>query len=127
MGILYNRYNDETNGSTYWTLLTTFTDVNTDMPIGDLTGKTELLVVCNDIVAALFCIRNVSTNPFVEHGDVEKIYNDNTGTGYAFEIAYRPYYSPLHSPTIHVDGHSYTSVSGGGSTLASVNTKVFVR
>lgn len=126
MGLLYNRFNDETNGSTYWTLLTTFTEVKTKMPLGDLTGKTELLVVCNDIVSSLFCIRNVSTNPYVEHGDVAKEYNDNTGTGYWFEISYRPYYTPLHSPAVEVIGHSRTSVSGG-STLNSVNTKVFVR
>lgn len=124
MGILYNRFNDETNGSTYWTLLTTFTDVGTEVPI-DLTDKTELLVVCNDVASMLFCVRPMRQGNS-DHAIASKLYTTQTGAGFAFEVAFAYNSSEYTSPSLIVTGWSFTAVSTR-EALTSVNTKVFVR
>lgn len=122
MGILYNRFTQETSTSNAWTLIKTFTEVNTAVTIG-ITGYTEILVVCNDIVSMLFCItdRGSVTSKYQKSHE-ERIYNTNTGTGYHFDAEFYQYGS-----SIKVSGRSYDSVSSSGSTLNSINTKVYAR
>ena len=62
MGILYNRFNADYSETKFWTLITTITEQSTAVSLGDLTGKTELLVVCNNMVSALFCISDRNRN-----------------------------------------------------------------
>lgn len=114
MGILYNRFTPEyLDGE--WTLIKTFTEVRTSVSI-DTTGKSELLVTCNDMVSARIYI---GVEHFVENG--KRIFNTNTNRGYGFSVLY----SSTNS-TIYVDGVSYPSVSGV-ENLDSVNVKVYAR
>lgn len=123
MGILYNRFTPESS-PTSWILIKKFTEVGSFIPIGDLTGKTELLVVCNDIVSLLFCIHERGTSsPTSEDRQGEKKYNTISGTGYRFDVFLRQHDQ---NPSLYVSGVEYTS-SSSGQSLSSVNTKVFVR
>ena len=122
MGIVYNRFTPE-QSPTSWVLYNKFTEVNTQIPI-NITGKTELLVVCNDIVSLLFCIyERGSVSPTYEERRGWKMYNTTSGTGYLFEVSLRQHDQ---TPSIWVSGTEYTSGSTGQS-LNSVNTKVFMR
>lgn len=126
MGILYNRFTPEPSPTT-WTLIKTFTEVNTNVTLPDLTGKTELLVVCDDRISLLFCLWNIrSSNHYNDGASGEKIYNTNTGTGYRYEVNFWHYYPAYHAPFLSVDGYEQTSMSQR-QALSSVNTKVYVR
>lgn len=126
MGILYNRFTSEPS-STAWTLIKTFTEVNTDVTLPDLTGKTELLVVCDDRISLLFCLWDIrSSNHHNDGASGEKIYNTNTGTGYRYEVNFYHYYPAYQAPFIRVYGIEILSLSQL-QDLSSVNTKVYVR
>lgn len=120
MGILYNRFTvNPSSGS--WTLIETFTEVNTWKSI-DITGKTELLVVCNDIFSFLFCIRDIGSLTNYSHDEgSEKIYNTNTGTGYRIGVDFGQ-----NPDRIQVGGSSWSDLTTS-SSLTSINTKVYAR
>ena len=122
MGILYNRFTPEYVAPTTWTLLTSFTDVRTEVPLGDLTGKTELLVVCDNLVSILFPIYEMGNNALYDTAYPGKIYNTNTGTGYRFHVYfYHKTYNAL-----KVEGYSESDISTS-TQLSSVNTVVYAR
>ena len=121
MGILYNRFTiPPATGS--WELIDTFTEVRTWKTI-NTTGKTELLVVCNDIVSALFAVcapGTYTTSP--NNNTVAQIYSANTGTGYGFTVQY-----DFGTPNrLYVWGYSYPNATTE-TYLSSVNTKVYAR
>lgn len=120
MGILYNRFTQE---SRTWTLIKTFTEVNTKLPI-DTTGKSELLVVCDDIVSVFIHCGITYSNSRITGR--RKIYNTNTGTGYGYAVNYLNYDSSLQGPSIKVEVVSYPSVSGQ-TYPSSANVKVYAR
>lgn len=124
MGILYNRFNESPQPvSDSWELVKTFTEVNTQVSV-DITGKTEMLVVCNDIVTMIFAVLPASAYSSTyseEYQYAEKAYNTNTGTGYSFAVYFRP-----NSAKLEIRGSQWTGVSTK-TALSSVNTKVYMR
>ena len=123
MGILYNKFTSEPS-PTSWTLIKKFTDVGTEVPI-DLTDKTELLIVCNDVASMLFCVRPMIQGNS-DYAIASKLYPTQTGAGFSFEVAFAYTSSEYDSPSLIVRGWSFTAVSTR-EALTSVNTKVFAR
>lgn len=124
MGILYNRFTPEPS-PTSWTHIETVTEARRYYPI-DTVGYTELLVECNDIVSALFCIRDIGTSDFYEHSYREKSYSVTTDVGYRFTILFNAYHIESQSAEISIWADQLTSVSQI-QQLDLINAKVYAR
>lgn len=125
-GILYNRFNRYVSPAPNpWTLIETLTEARRYYPI-NTTGYTELLVVCNDIVSALFCIRDIGSSNFYEHSYREKSYSLTTNDGYRFTILFNAYNVSRRSAEISIWADQLTSVSQI-QQLDLINAKVYVR
>ncbi len=119
MGILYNRFTPEyLDGE--WTLIKsdTISPLWAEVPI-DITGKRELLVICNDMVS--INIHILDNDVLLAGGNKKKIYNTNTGTGYGFSVDFNPSTSRL-----RIDATRYPSISSY-ARLDSVDIKVYAR
>ena len=125
MGFVVNRrrFKDNQPGPDAWELEKTFTEVRTSVPI-DTTGKTEMLVVCDDRCSSLFAICELGTGKY--GGWLEEQINIvpsmGTGTGYDYTIQY-----DSRGPWLYITGSSRATISSSAQNLSSVNTKVYMR
>ena len=110
---------------TYWTLIETLTETRRYYPI-NTTEYTELLVVCNDMVSALFCIRDIGSSNFYEQSYREKSYSLTTNDGYRFTILFNAYNVSRRSAEIGIWADQLTSVSQI-QQLDLINAKVYAR